>query len=125
MKLRFLAGLGAGYVLGTRAGRAQYDRMVQAVNSSEVFRQARDELGKLRGSASQNSAPATSCGHGLVSPPVTFGPGPQGSTSTDSDSLDMTGDVVPPDLEPTTSAQDTAEAGESQRAKRITPPAAS
>ena len=31
-KLPFIIGLGAGYVLGTRAGRAQYERMKTAAS---------------------------------------------------------------------------------------------
>ena len=31
-KLPFIIGLGAGYVLGTRAGRAQYERMKSAAS---------------------------------------------------------------------------------------------
>ncbi|VEG28302.1 YtxH domain-containing protein [Actinomyces howellii] len=31
-KIPFLIGLGAGYVLGTRAGRAQYERMKSAAS---------------------------------------------------------------------------------------------
>jgi hypothetical protein len=120
MKLRFLAGIAAGYVLGTRAGREQYDRMVQTLNGSALVQQARGEVAKLRGSDSGAPASAGASGDpGLVAPPVIVGPGPQAATS---ESLDMAADVVLPDLEPSTSSQDADSAGEPQRAKRIEPP---
>lgn len=122
MKIRFLAGMAAGYVLGTRAGRERYDRMVQALSSSDLVQQARDEVAKLRGSGAQAPADATGS-PGLVAPPVIVGPAPEGSGTPES--LDIAGDVVVPDLEPSTSANDAGDAGESQRAKRIEPPAAS
>ena len=120
MKLRFLAGMAAGYVLGARAGREQYDRMLETLNGSSLVQQARGELDKLRGAPPEASG--STAGSGLVTPPVIVGPGPEGATET---SLDMTGDVVLPDVELSTSAQDSGDAGEPQRAKRITPPAAS
>ena len=95
MKLRFLAGIAAGYVLGTRAGREQYDRLVQALNDSELLQTARDELSKLRGA----------------------------SAETPAGSLSVTDEVVLPDLEPSTAATDTGDAADAARAKRIDPPA--
>lgn len=97
MKLRFLAGIAAGYVLGTRAGREQYDRLVQALNDSELLQTARDELSKLRGSSASTSSAAT--GEPLMD------------------------DVVLPDLEPSTSASDFGDAGKPTRATRVNPPA--
>lgn len=120
MKIRFLAGMAAGYVLGTRAGRERYDRMVQTLNDSDLVQQARDEVSKLRGSSGQKSTDATGA-PGLVAPPVIVGP--EGSQT--SDSLDMAGDVVVPDLEPSASSQGAGEAGKTQQAKRTRPPAAS
>ncbi|HVM20004.1 MAG TPA: hypothetical protein VM307_08590 [Egibacteraceae bacterium] len=110
MKLRFLTGLALGYVFGTRAGREQYDKLLQSLRDlgeSDLARQAKDEIGKLTGGGSSSSD------QGLVTPPVVVGPGPQGTTQAGGPV-----DIAVPDLEPSTS---TAEP--TGTAKRLDPPA--
>ncbi|MDO4243069.1 MAG: YtxH domain-containing protein [Actinomyces sp.] len=43
-KIPFLLGLGAGYVLGTRAGRAQYERMKTAASRLAEQPYVRDKV---------------------------------------------------------------------------------
>lgn len=119
MKLRFLAGVAAGYLFGTRAGRERYDQIVrslQGVAESDAFAQARSELDKLRGRA----AGSGSADSGLVSTPVIVGPGPGGPTGSPDT------DVVVPDLESSGAATLPGESrgavAEDTSARRIDPP---
>lgn len=119
MKLRFLAGIGLGYLLGTRAGRERYDQIMQSLGGaadSDLITSLRSELSKLTGGAS-----ATNPGDSLATPPVIVGPGPDGATGSPDT------DVVLPDLESSNSASisgDTpAVSDEDSPARRLDPPA--
>jgi hypothetical protein len=60
--LTFVAGLGAGYVLGTRAGREKYDQMVQAarnLSNQPAVTQARNKIRDLTGVGIQEISSAT------------------------------------------------------------------
>lgn len=106
MNLRFLAGLAAGYVVGTRAGRERYNQIAEtwrSVAESEPVARLRDEVTKATGKEGSDTAEA-----GMVTPPVIVGPGPDaldGGAAPDAD-------VVLPDLE----------SSDASPAKRITPP---
>ena len=102
-KMRFLTGLAAGYVLGTRAGRSQYDKITAKVNElldHEMVAQVRDEVttrvaGLTGGSGSTADLDA---GSGtIVTPPVIVGAGPAGASGDE-----LAADIVMPDLEPST-----------------------
>ena len=43
-KIPFILGLGAGYVLGTRAGRAQYERIKSATQGEAVTEKVADAV---------------------------------------------------------------------------------
>ena len=95
-KLKFLVGLGAGYVLGTRQGREQYDKIVAKAQSlwgnpkvqdaaEKVQHVAEEKVGGMTGggsssagSSSTSSAASSDFGSG------TAGSGGTGSTSTGS-----------------------------------------
>jgi hypothetical protein len=49
-KLSFALGLGAGYVLGARAGRARYEQIQQAAVSLTEKPQVQEAVGKVRDS---------------------------------------------------------------------------
>ena len=100
MKLRFLAGLAAGYVLGARDGRERYEQIVRTVRGLS------DSADHSRQSTAE---PIT----GLATTPVIVGPGPEGMATPDAEA------VVLPDLEPSSAPADPS-AG--QRAKRLSPP---
>src|SRR5687767_4199503 len=104
MKLRFLVGLAAGYVLGARDGRERYEQIVQT---------ARGLLGDSGDPASGQRSTAEPI-TGLATTPVIVGPGPEGMATPDPQA------VVLPDLEPSSAPADPS-AG--QRAKRLSPPA--
>lgn len=132
MKLRFLLGAGIGYVLGTRAGREQYDRLTSSLRDlvdSDMARDLRSQISDLTGgtgSAGGTSQPAT--------PPLTAGPGPLGGTDRGavpgvSVGLDASGDpaagggdVVLPDLESSSSAAPVAPSPGEGSARRLDPP---
>ena len=59
-KLPFIIGLGAGYVLGTRAGRAQYERMKTAA-SHAASRVAERPFVKDKVDAASTRAGGASC----------------------------------------------------------------
>ena len=52
-KLPFVIGLGAGYVLGTRAGRAQYERIKTAASRVAEKPFVRNKVGAASGRAGQ------------------------------------------------------------------------
>ena len=115
MKLRFLAGLAAGYVLGTREGRERYEQIVSAVQGSSLYQQVHGEVTKRTGSQTG----ARGAGTGTATPPVIVGPGPDAGTAGSS------ADVVLPDLEQSgTSATDrpSRSAGDAEQARRLDPP---
>ena len=117
MKLRFLVGAAAGYVLGARAGRERYDQIVSALGGlteSDLFAQVRSEVSKFTGSSDEA---------GLVAPPVIVGPGPDGATGSPNT------DVVLPDLESSSKGSIAGDipavAGDEGPARRLDPPKSS
>ena len=135
MKLRFLLGLGAGYVLGARAGRQSYDAIVDRARElmgNERVQRLRDEV--VSTVESDDNAPAS----GLSTPPVTAGPGPKAGTTPTAPAAPATGstpsrgagapakaapsgnDVVLPDLAP--SETSASSPGTKNPAKPVTPP---
>lgn len=52
-KLKFLVGLGAGYVLGTRQGREQYDKIVDKAQSLWRNPKVQDAAGKVQNVAEE------------------------------------------------------------------------
>ena len=82
-KVTFALGLGAGYVLGARAGRARYEQIQQAATRLTERPEVQEAVGKVRdslpptlqstvdgltGHASSGSGPASS---GAAAPPAT------------------------------------------------------
>ena len=121
MKLRFLAGVGIGYVLGARAGRERYEQIlgtVRDLTDSDLARQIKDTAGNIGGGGASSSGDVDSSG--LVTTPVIVGPGPDGQTGTKAGD-----DLVLPDLEPSTSGSidgDTPAAADTNgKAKRLDP----
>jgi hypothetical protein len=67
MKLSFLAGLGAGYVLGTRSGRARYDQI--AGKAREVWSDPRVQEKADQAKRMVNRSSGTGTGSGPAVPP--------------------------------------------------------
>lgn len=72
-KLKFIVGLGAGYVLGTRQGREQYDKIVEKAQTlwrnpkvqdaaGKVQHVAEEKVGSGSGSSSSGSGAGSSNG---------------------------------------------------------------
>ncbi len=148
MKLRLLAALAAGYVLGTRAGREQYEALLERareIADSDRVRRLRREAADAApiggsGATSESSGTGTQVGTSTVgTPPVTAGPGTSGGTDTDAEPGRDVGlsaaadpaagggdiDVVLPDLEPSSAAGSDApltSALDNDPAKPISPP---
>jgi hypothetical protein len=84
-KLGFLVGLGAGYVLGAKAGRERYEqlsRLYENVKASPGFRQAtgraKDAVGSSLGQAKEKAAEGVAkiTGRGDDQPGLSVAPPP-------------------------------------------------
>jgi hypothetical protein len=88
MKLSFLAGLGAGYVLGTRSGRKRYDQITEKARGLWSDPRVQEKAGQAKRmvnrSAQSGSGPGSATGTGNGSwvddMPPAGGTGPSGST---------------------------------------------
>ena len=97
-KLKFLAGLGAGYVLGSRQGREQYDKIVAKAQSlwgnpkvqdaaEKVQHVAEEKVGGMTGSSSSSGgSSSTSSADSSDFGSSSTGSSSTGSTSTGSSS---------------------------------------
>lgn len=115
MKLRFLAGIGLGYLLGTRAGRERYDQILESLGGFPESDLVNSLRAKLTGEDSSAAASE------LATPPVIVGPGPDGSTGSPDTDV-----VLLPDLESSSAASisgDTKTTSEEDGpARRLDPP---
>ena len=149
MKLRFLIGLGAGYVLGARAGREAYDALLdraQTLMGDERVQRLRGEVASAVDLGTESADRDTPTSGGTLTPPVVAGPGPQAGTRPKAPSAPATGsspssgagtsakpkgttpasgpdsDVVLPDLTTTKASNITPSSGTKNPAKPVTPP---
>ena len=87
-KLKFLAGLGAGYVLGTRSGRERYDQIVEKAQSLWKNPKVQDATHKVQDVAQEHvpgagGSNSSSTGSSTSSAGSTdFGSGSTGSTGS-------------------------------------------
>lgn len=93
-KLSFLAGVGAGYVLGARGGRGQYDALVQRSASALQNPSVQSKIAEAAQAVKAQTPPQA---HGLVDKAVSAvsGGAAPATTSTSTSSSTYTTGVTP------------------------------
>lgn len=87
-KLSFLAGVGAGYVLGARGGRGQYDALVQRSTSALQNPSVQSKIAEAAQAVKAQTPPQA---HGLVDKAVGAVSGGTAPASTSTSSASTTG----------------------------------
>ena len=114
MKLRFLLGLGAGYVLGARAGRQAYDALVDRAQTLL----GNERVERLRGEV----ASAVDLGGDTQDQDATTSSTPAAKPKAKAQTSGADTDVVLPDLTTTKASNSTPSSGTKNPAKPVTPP---
>ncbi|MCL3837217.1 hypothetical protein [Aeromicrobium duanguangcaii] len=89
-KLKFLVGIGAGYVLGSRAGRERYDQIVEKAQSLWKNPKVQDATHKVQ-DAAQEHVPGVSKSTGSRSASTGSSTASAGSTDFGTGSTGSTG----------------------------------
>ena len=98
--LKLLAGLAAGYVLGTRAGRERYERMAEAARRLAERPEVRELTGKVRSGLGANLEKAADAASDRLQQVRGEDRGPGGQSRADADESHRDGGGSSPEPDP-------------------------